>query len=331
MSIRLLLVVLAVPATASAQAQTGSPIPGLHADVRPFAYRVPMGSPVWVSFHIENSGTESITLTVPGTEPEIPSPESGLPLTHLFSGATSATGVSVITESGRRWDTPVGYRQPLQAPILMIAPRSSVGLTVDLREYFPSLRSAGRYRIHWAPYGGRVTAESVTITIGTLKRAEIVTDAGTMTVRFFYTEAPKTVANFIELAETGFYSGKSFHRLEPGYLIQGGCPRGDGTGIRPDGKRIPAEFNGRPIQKGTLAMALLDDDPDSASCQFFICNTRMKDWDGRYTVFGELLDEASLEVLDRLMATNVDAAGRPLANLSIQGVRLIDAPPDDLP
>jgi peptidyl-prolyl cis-trans isomerase B (cyclophilin B) len=331
MLIRLLFGMLAAPAMAIAQLPTFSTLPGLHAEIRPHAYRVPMGSPVWATFRIENTGGEPITLTVPGTEPEIPSPESGLPITHVFSGGSSATGVSVVTDSGRRWDTPVGYRQPGHAPILMIAPRSSVGITVDLREYFPSLRGAGRYRIAWAPYGGRVIADGVVIAIAALKRAEVVTDAGTMIVRFFYTEAPKTVANFIELAETGFYTGKHFHRLEPGYFVQGGCPRGDGTGIRPDGKRVTAEFNGRPMQKGTLAMALLEDEPDSASCQFFICNTRMKVWDGRYTVFGELVGDASFEALDRLMGYQVDAAGHPVTRVSIQNVRLVDSPPDDLP
>jgi len=323
--------ILAVHATATAQSLPPPRLPGLHAELRPYSHRVPAGSPVWVTFRIENTSSEPITLTVPHTEPEIPSPESGLPITHVFSGGNSTTGVSVITDSGRRWDTPVGYRQPSQAPILMIAARSSVGVTVDLREYFPSLRSAGKYRIAWTPYGGRVTSESVVITIAALKRAEIVTDQGKMTVRFLYTEAPQHVANFIELVETGFYQGKTFHRLEPGYFIQGGCPRNDGTGIRPDGKRVPAEFNGRPMDKGTVAMALLDDDPDSASCQFFICNTRMKEWDGRYSVFGELIGDESLETLDKLMATEVDAEGRPLKPPAISAVRLLDAPPDDLP
>jgi cyclophilin family peptidyl-prolyl cis-trans isomerase len=152
-----------------------------------------------------------------------------------------------------------------------------------------------------------------------------------MMMRFFYEDAPSTVANFIELAKSGFYSSKVFHRIEPGYLIQGGCPRGDGTGIRLDGKRIPAEFNGRIMDKGRVAMALLNDDPDSASCQFFICNTRQKDWDGRYTVFGELVGEESFATLERLMNRDVDEQGRPLDPLYMRSVRIIDAPSDALP
>jgi cyclophilin family peptidyl-prolyl cis-trans isomerase len=109
-------------------------------------------------------------------------------------------------------------------------------------------------------------------------------------------------------------------------MILGGCPRGDGTGIRPDGRRIPAEFNSRPHQKGSVSMALLDDDPDSASCQFFICYTRQKDWDGRYAVFGELAGDESFETLDRMMAITADEAGRPTQPVVMRAVRVTNMP-----
>lgn len=305
-------------------------IPGIRAELHPVSHQVPMGQPVWVRFSIENTSDEPITLTVPGMEPEIPSPEIGLPLSHIFSN-NSSSAVTITTESGRRWEEPAGYRPGPRAPILMIAPFSSVGVTIDLREHFPALRGAGQFRVAWHPYGGSVSSETVVVTIGALKRAEIITDEGTMKIRLFYTDAPNHVANFLDLIKSGFYTGKTFHRLETGYLLQGGCPRGDGTGIRTDGKRIAAEFSGHPVHKGTVAMALLGDDPDSASCQFFICNTRQKEWDGRYTVFGELVGEESYTTLDRLMATPVDERGRPIRPLYMRTVRLVDAPPDELP
>ena len=93
-----------------------------------------------------------------------------------------------------------------------------------------------------------------------------------------------------------------------------------------EGKRLGEELNNGPHQKGTVSMALLEDDPDSGSCQFFICNTRQKDWDGRYTVLGELTGEASLEALDRLMAVPVDDHSRPQRTLYIRAVRVVDAP-----
>lgn len=229
------------------------------------------------------------------------------------------------------WGEPVGYRAVTKAPILMLAPRSGVGLTLDLREYFPALRGAGRYRIMWRPYGGGLSSDPVSLTIAPLKRAEITTDLGAMAVQLFYEDAPMHVDNFVELAESNFYDGLSFHRIEPGYLLQGGCPRGDGTGIRLDGKRVAAEFNGQRLRKGTLAMALLDDDPDSASCQFFICNTRQKEWDGRYTVFGQLVGESSYETLDRIMASEVDGTGRPVKPLLIRSIGIVEAQPDQLP
>lgn len=317
---------LAIPTAA----QSVMPIPGLRAELRPVSHHVPVGQPVWVRFSIENTTPEPITLRVPGTEPEIPSPHAGLPLSHVFSGR-DASGVAVTTDSGRHWNRPVGFRAPTKAPILMISAFGSVGLTIDLRDFFPSLRGAGGFRVSWKPYGGRVSGDTAVITIAALKRAEIQTDDGTMTLRFMYIDAPLHVTNFIELAKSGFYNGKTFHRLEPGYLLQGGCPRGDGTGIRIDGKRLRSEFNGNPMRKGTVAMALLEDDVDSASCQFFICNTRQKEWDGRYTVFAELIGEESFLTLDRLMATAVDDQSRPTRPLSMRNVRIIDAPPDELP
>jgi cyclophilin family peptidyl-prolyl cis-trans isomerase len=300
-------------------------IPGIQAHLRATSQHVPINHPIWVQFSIENTTNEPVTLTVPGCEPAIPSPEMGLPLAHVFSGGASS-GVLVTTEAGRHWDQPLGYRTPTQAPILLLAPRSTVGTTLDLREYFPSLRGAGQFRLSWKPYAAGVTSETVLLTIAPRKQVELVTDDGTMTITLFYDDAPQHVANFLELAKSGFYTGKTFHRVEPGYMIQGGCPRGDGTGIRLDGKRIPAEFNNRPHEKGTVSMALLDDDPDSASCQFFISNTRQKDWDGRYTVFGELTGEASMQSLDHLMAGPVDDHSRPKQTLYIRAVRVVDAP-----
>ena len=113
--------------------------------------------------------------------------------------------------------------------------------------------------------------------------------------------------------------------------MQGGDPRGDGTGIRLDGKRIAAEFNDRVHDKGSLSMALTqDDDPDSASCQFFVSNTRQKEWNGRYTVFAHLTGEESYQTLDRIMGTPVDAEGRPKRTIYMRNVRIVDAPPQPI-
>jgi len=120
---------------------------------------------------------------------------------------------------------------PTQAPILLLAPRSTVGTTLDLRKYFPSLRGAGQFRLSWKPYAAGVASETVLLTIAPRKQVEMVTDDGTLTISLYYDDAPQHVANFLELAKSGFYTNKTFHRVEPGYMIQGGCPRGFTSGF----------------------------------------------------------------------------------------------------
>jgi peptidyl-prolyl cis-trans isomerase B (cyclophilin B) len=130
-----------------------------------------------------------------------------------------------------------------------------------------------------------------------MKQATIHTDFGTMTLRFFPDVAPGHVENFLSLAQEGFYDGRTFHRIMRGFMIQGGCPEGTGMGSGP--RRLKAEFNDRPHQVGTLSMAR-SANPDSASCQFFICLARCDFLDGQYTAFGELVDDASRATLQKI-------------------------------
>ncbi|MCH8147798.1 MAG: peptidylprolyl isomerase [Planctomycetes bacterium] len=305
--------------------QRTEPLPGLQARLISENRHVPMGQPIRVTFAIENSSNDPITLTVPGTTPQIPSPEVGLPLAHVFSSGSSPS-VTVLTPSDRQWFDPLGYRPPKEAPILIIAPHSTVGSSIDLREYYPALRSSGRFRIIWTPYKGLAASDTLSITIAPRKRVELVTDHGTMTLQLFYDDAPAHVANFLELVQQGFYSGTTVHRIEPGYFLVAGCPHGDGTGIRPDGKRVESEINGRAHAKGSVSMALLEDDPDSGSSQFFICYTRQKDFDGRYTVFAQLVGDDSFATLDMLMATQADSDGRPTPRVYLRTARTVAEP-----
>ena len=129
------------------------------------------------------------------------------------------------------------------------------------------------------------------------KQVTIHTDFGEMTLEFFPDKAPNHVANFIDLAETGFYDGKTFHRVVDGFMIQGGCPKGTGTGDGP--RRLKAEFNDTPHVKGVLSMARAAD-PNSASCQFFICLADATFLDGQYSAFGRVTDDAGLETLTKI-------------------------------
>lgn len=152
-----------------------------------------------------------------------------------------------------------------------------------------------------------------------MKQAIIHTDFGTMTLRFFPDVAPKHVENFLTLAEQGFYDDLAFHRIIDGFMIQGGCPRGDGTGSGPN--QLPAEFNDKPHKLGTLSMARAAD-PDSASCQFFICLDRCDFLDGQYTAFGELTDDASAETLQKIGKIEVRDGGAGEKSSPVKPVKI---------
>jgi cyclophilin family peptidyl-prolyl cis-trans isomerase len=122
------------------------------------------------------------------------------------------------------------------------------------------------------------------------ERAIITTSKGVIEISFYPKEAPNTVASFIELAESGFYDGVKFHRVEDGVLIQGGDPlsRTDDPAVGTGGPpwRQKAEFSDIKHVEGTVAMARRADDVDSAGSQFYIGLTPLESLDGQYTVFG---------------------------------------------
>ncbi|MDI6788552.1 MAG: peptidylprolyl isomerase, partial [Planctomycetota bacterium] len=132
----------------------------------------------------------------------------------------------------------------------------------------------------------------------------IETSKGMMKARFFLREAPNTVLNFIRLAKEGFYNNLTFHRIAKGFVIQGGCPNGNGSGG--PGYSIRAEFNPNKHLKGVLSMARSSHN-DSAGSQFFICLDAVPRLDNQYTTFGELID--GIEVLDAI--GNVKTAPNP--------------------
>lgn len=118
--------------------------------------------------------------------------------------------------------------------------------------------------------------------------ATIVTEKGTIKFELYEKEAPITTKNFIELAQKGFYDGLTFHRVEPGFVIQGGDPEGDGTGG--SGKTIPLEINASLThKKGAVAMAR-SNDPNSASSQFYIVLEDAKFLDKNYAIFGQVTE-----------------------------------------
>jgi cyclophilin family peptidyl-prolyl cis-trans isomerase len=113
----------------------------------------------------------------------------------------------------------------------------------------------------------------------------IETEYGNIEIELFPKEAPKTVARISELANKGFYNGLTFHRVVPGFVVQGGDPLGNGTGG--SGQNLPAEFNAHKHVEGSVAMARAAD-PNSADSQFYIALGTIPHLDGSYTVFGQV-------------------------------------------
>ena len=130
-----------------------------------------------------------------------------------------------------------------------------------------------------------------------MKQTGVITleKGGEIRMEFYPAAAPKTVENFVTLAKKGFYNGLTFHRVVPDFVVQGGCPKGNGTGG--PGYQVKAEFNKQKHLRGTVAMAR-SQDPDSAGCQFYICYGATPHLDGQYTVFGKVV--AGMELVDRI-------------------------------
>lgn len=131
-----------------------------------------------------------------------------------------------------------------------------------------------------------------------MKSAEIHTGKGVMKVEFFEKDAPNTVDNFIKLSKKGFYDGLTFHRVIPNFVIQGGCPNGDGAGG--PGYTIKCELDGdnQYHDKGVLSMAHAG--RDTGGSQFFICHNRenTQHLDRNHTVFGKVVD--GVEIVDEI-------------------------------
>src|SRR3972149_1928246 len=156
-------------------------------------------------------------------------------------------------------------------------------------------------------------------------RAVIETKLGNIELKFFPDVAPNHVKNIIELAKKGFYDGTIFHRVIPGFMIQGGDPNSKdpdkskhGTGG--PGYTLKAEFNEKPHKRGTLSMARAAH-PDSAGSQFFICVADSFFLDRQYTVFGEVV--SGIEVADKIVNQPRDRRDNPNERIEIK-VRVVE-------
>ena len=141
--------------------------------------------------------------------------------------------------------------------------------------------------------------------------AVIQTDKGDIRLRLFAQEAPLTVANFVNLARREFYDGLTFHRVIDDFMIQGGCPRGNGTGG--PGYRFKDEFNEELCHDKPGVLSMANAGPNTNGSQFFITHVPTPWLDQKHTVFGEVLGEDDQEVVNRI------AQGDKIVSISIEG------------
>ena len=152
-----------------------------------------------------------------------------------------------------------------------------------------------------------------------LPRVKLKTTAGDIVVELFEDDAPNTVANFIQLAEKGFYNGLVFHRIIKDFMIQGGCPKGTGTGDA--GYKFADECRGNPHKVVKYALCMANAGPDTNGSQFFIVTTEGAPWlDGKHTVFGRVTD--GMEAVDAIEGPETDASDRPVEPQTIERVEL---------
>jgi peptidyl-prolyl cis-trans isomerase B (cyclophilin B) len=142
---------------------------------------------------------------------------------------------------------------------------------------------------------------------------------GDIQLKFFPDVAPNHVRNMVKLANDKFYDGTTFHRVIPGFMIQGGDPNSKEQdrsrhGMGGPGHRVNAEFNHRSHKRGTLSMAR-SQDPNSAGSQFFICVADANFLDGQYTVFGEVVN--GMETVDRIVNAKRDGNDNPLDRIEM--------------
>jgi peptidyl-prolyl cis-trans isomerase B (cyclophilin B) len=150
-----------------------------------------------------------------------------------------------------------------------------------------------------------------------MSTARMNTTLGTIDLKLFDEDAPKTVENFRKLAGDGFYNGIIFHRVIRDFMIQGGCPEGTGTGG--PGYTFEDEINQHKIVRGALAMA--NAGPNTNGSQFFIVTTGAAPWlDGKHTVFGEVTD--GMDTVDAIEGVQTGTGDRPVDPVKIESIEL---------
>ncbi len=249
----------------------------------------------------------------------------------LFGQGLQVAAADGVVHEVKETAVPANAKQNLLLPA-----GATVTSVVDLAPLAPQIfEKRGPVKVGLAL--GELTAPPLDLEIHPDWRgwhAVIESSLGEMELEFFPERAPITVANFLELAEADFYDGLSFHRVVKGFMVQGGCPHGDGTGDGP--KTIPLEAERGPDAlkhlRGTISMAHKAD-PNSGSCQFFLCHRDQIALNGAYSAFGRIV--RGLETLDRIADVPCaiapggpdTAPSRPKERVEMKKIRLVPPAP----
>jgi peptidyl-prolyl cis-trans isomerase A (cyclophilin A) len=143
---------------------------------------------------------------------------------------------------------------------------------------------------------------------------------GMIKIELFASEGPITVGNFVKLCKSGFYEGLVFHRVIDGFMIQGGCPRGDGTGG--PGYEIKDEFHPNLKHSGVGILSMANAGPNTGGSQFFITLAPTPWLDGKHSVFGKVVE--GLDVVQAIGKVRTDNRDRPLEAVKIKSAKIVE-------
>jgi len=155
-----------------------------------------------------------------------------------------------------------------------------------------------------------------------MTQATLHTTKGDIVIELFPDHAPKTVANFVKLAKENFYNGTVFHRVIAGFMIQGGCPQGTGTGG--PGYKFDDEFHGELQFDRPYLLAMANAGPNTNGSQFFITAAPTTWLNRKHSIFGEVKDAASQAVVDAIETTKTGAMDRPLEPITVNSVTITE-------
>lgn len=230
------------------------------------------------------------------------------------SSGTTGTGATTATEANMTMPTNPAATPPSTTASIPPAPKASTTAAPKA-----------------TPAAAKGTKEDRPMSYYQNKVAELHTSAGEIDIRFFPDVAPNHVKNFIDLAEKGFYNGTKFHRVIPGFMIQGGDPNTiSGSpatwGTGGSDKNVNAEFNAVKHKKGIVSMAR-SSDPNSARSQFFIMVADYPSLDGQYSAFGQVTK--GLEVAETIVNAPRNASDRPDNPVMISKIVIREAKADE--